>query len=703
MALDADGAFGAIVGQTEGYWLSQADFLQSGEEESILDEPGLKALGFPRDWPAVYSQSAALKSLIGKRGRIPARKVAVAGSPTPEELGKLPRGLCFSPLHSFANSERAAQAAPGLAVVRGWALYERLDRPSGSSFVAERYWWNALPDSGGWVDLTPRPAGWQRLLLAEAADDEVKRKSTLSTADARLQALLLAQRFPEFQLPAPGPPGAEAVPECVFQTFLGGRKLLEQKPGGRSSKTCIDRVTVHKSGGVDYSKFSNIEDSDDEKLVPKQEESFLVKKRLPRLHPDLVLDRLLPFLALPELQPRCLVASLAQGTWESKPCLRVSGQVPLQARMWSIICICRYPKDPDAYYNQGAGKDLHIIFRWPDEPSMVHEEMVDSIHAANANCAAMQADIAAKHAASLAQWVQYLWTQIASLQGKVVELEDWKKKTLDDMTRLRFEHKLLRRRVCPAEEVDDEPKLPAKAKSMPLVLADHVDDGFKVKGLQTSMTAPASSMRPPPGLEVAQAATEAANAKQVRFSAPSEKPQGLSCSGSASPQTPSGGVPRSVSSFSDFGGSLAGEPLDEGPLEGINVVMSTTADGEVCQLAEWRIGHLSTKLKGCMGRALVSSPFSAWGLEDIRLMVFPDGKEPVKGPRSRRQKELYLKKVSEGPLDGCLKLKVPDCPAPHVIEYFLSIGSVRCGPFKHNFGESTVNGCLDFAIDWLGQ
>ncbi|CAE8631305.1 unnamed protein product, partial [Polarella glacialis] len=340
---------------------------------------------------------------------------------------------------------------------------------------------------------------------------------------------------------------------------------------------------------------------------------------------------------------------------------------------------------------------------WPDEPSMVHEEMVDSIHAANANCAAMQADIAAKHAASLAQWVQYLWTQIASLQGKVVELEDWKKKTLDDMTRLRFEHKLLRRRVCPAGEVDDEPKLPAKAKSMPLVLADHVDDGFKVKGLQTSMTAPASSMRPPPGLEVAQAATEAANAKQVRFSAPSEKPQGLSCSGSASPQTPSGGVPRSVSSFSDFGGSLAGEPLDEGPLEGINVVMSTTADGEVCQLAEWRIGHLSTKLKGCMGRALVSSPFSAWGLEDIRLMVFPDGKEPVKGPRSRRQKELYLKKVSEGPLDGCLKLKVPDCPAPHVIEYFLSIGSVRCGPFKHNFGESTVNGCLDFAIDWLGQ
>jgi len=84
-------------------------------------------------------------------------------------------------------------------------------------------------------------------------------------------------------------------------------------------------------------------------------------------------------------------------------------------------------------------------------------------------------------------------------------------------------------------------------------------------------------------------------------------------------------------------------------------------------------------------------------------MVFPDGKEVAKGPRSRRQKELYAKKVSEGPLEGCLKLKVPDCPPPHTLEYYLKIGDTRKGPFVHNFAESTVNGCVDFGIDWLKQ
>merc|ERR1719189_3889 len=127
------------------------------------------------------------------------------------------------------------------------------------------------------------------------------------------------------------------------------------------------------------------------------------------------------------------------------------------------------------------------------------------------------------------------------------------------------------------------------------------------------------------------------------------------------------------------------------------------AVGVEAEVAQWRIGQLSTKLRGCMGRALVSSPFSMWGLEDLRLMVFPDGKEVAKGPRSRRQKEAYAKKVSEGPLEGCLKLKVPDCPAPHILEYYLRIGPCRQGPFKHNFSESTVNGCLDFGIDWLKQ
>ncbi|CAE6966335.1 unnamed protein product, partial [Symbiodinium natans] len=69
--------------------------------------------------------------------------------------------------------------------------------------------------------------------------------------------------------------------------------------------------------------------------------------------------------------------------------------------------------------------------------------------------------------------------------------------------------------------------------------------------------------------------------------------------------------------------------------------------------------------------ALVSPPFNAAGLEELRLMVFPEGKETTKGPRSKRQRELYSKKVNEGPLEGCLKLKVPSCPPQLELHYFL--------------------------------
>jgi len=364
------------------------------------------------------------------------------------------------------------------------------------------------------------------------------------------------------------------------------------------------------------------------------------------------------------------------------------------------------PKDWSSYMGNGMGNgDMAVD--------------LNSIHAANATNAAFHADVAAKHAASLAQWVQYLWGQIAQLQTKVVELEDWKMRTLDDMNKLRFEHKLLRKSV--ASDDDDVPGLPGKTKSLPLLLADHVADdaplgfglaGFQLerkkgrKGSEASTPASSSSMRPPPGLPPGPAPGPpdlALDGKEktsrVRFAEQAPTPTNAS----ASPTNEDDDfnmAPRSISTMSmashvtDFG--------EDGPLEGVRVEQGLV-DGVPAEIAEWRIGHLSTKLRGCMGRALVSSAFSMWGLEDLRLMVFPDGKEVAKGPRSRRQKELYAKKVTEGPLDGCLKLKVPDCPSPHILEYYLSIGSIRKGPFKHNFAESTVNGCLDFGEDWLQQ
>jgi len=334
---------------------------------------------------------------------------------------------------------------------------------------------------------------------------------------------------------------------------------------------------------------------------------------------------------------------------------------------------------------------------------------LNSIHAANATCAAFHADVAAKHAASLAQWLQYLCCQIATLQSKVVELEDWKMKTLDEMNRLRFEHKLLRKKVAP-ETDEDAPPLPGKAKSLPLLLADHVDAGTgsdsEKRGKRSkasSFSTAVSSIRPPPGLEAAensQCSTGGLEkSKSVRF-ASSDVATVVKSPSQTTANDPVFSMPRSLSSLSEA--SQVADVPDEGLLEGVSVA-PTTVDGFKAEVAQWRIGHLSTKLRGCMGRALVSSPFTMWGLQDLRLMVFPDGKEVVKGPRSRRQKELYTKKVTEGPLEGCLKLKVPDCPAPHTLEYYLKIGSCRKGPFLHNFAESTVHGCVDFGVDWLKQ
>jgi hypothetical protein len=286
--------------------------------------------------------------------------------------------------------------------------------------------------------------------------------------------------------------------------------------------------------------------------------------------------------------------------------------------------------------------------------------------------AAYHADVAAKHAAStanhatiLAQWVQHLWHQHESLQSKVKELEDWKRRTLEDMRKLREEHKQLRKRFGADEPKEDHVPGVRKSVSMPVTVSP---------GLS-----PETPMSVPPGLDLPQTSTN----EEDDVSSP------------ASGGLAAGGLARILS---EDGGEGAQN-------EGVSV-KDCALDGQTCQRAEWRIGHLSVKLRGCMGRALVSPPFTAWGMEDLRLMIYPDQKESATGPRSRRQKELYNKKVSDGPLDGCLKLKVPNCPAPHTLGYYLTVGAAdtnRKGPFTHNFAECTVSDPAEFGMDWLSQ
>lgn len=135
--------------------------------------------------------------------------------------------------------------------------------------------------------------------------------------------------------------------------------------------------------------------------------------------------------------------------------------------------------------------------------------------------------------------------------------------------------------------------------------------------------------------------------------------------------------------------------------------MHQKIDGEdvKCWRVAWRIAHLHVKLRGCMGRAIVSPPFSVCGLDDVRLMMCPvPGQE---GMRNRKAKEEYNKKVQESRLDGCLKLKGPSCPPPHELTYFLTVGKgdkrEEKGPFKHNFSDSTVTSSTDFGSGWIRQ
>jgi hypothetical protein len=281
-----------------------------------------------------------------------------------------------------------------------------------------------------------------------------------------------------------------------------------------------------------------------------------------------------------------------------------------------------------------------------------NQEMTNiDTRAIGAATAAYQAEMASKHSVSLALWVQHLWGQVHLLQGKVNELEDWKRRALDEVRRLRDDQKELKLRVSDAAQ--EGGGFPQKAKTVP------------AKGIPNP--GPPPGLSTPPGLRKEETADS--------FGNPSEHTSGYTS------------------------GSVATEA---GQIEGIEVTEGEV-DGKPCEIAEWRIGHLSSKLKGCMGKALVSPPFTAAGLEDVRLMVFPEGKDAPKGPRSKRQKELYAKKVSEGPLDGCLKMKfVPEEGSP-VLEYYLSVGSERRGPFKHDFGEKNINGCDDFGVDWLNQ
>eukprot|EP00927_Polykrikos_kofoidii_P082415 TRINITY_DN8198_c0_g3_i1.p1 TRINITY_DN8198_c0_g3~~TRINITY_DN8198_c0_g3_i1.p1 ORF type:complete len:872 (-),score=167.63 TRINITY_DN8198_c0_g3_i1:87-2702(-) len=179
----------AVPGQSVGTWLTDDDFLCT-EDIAVLE---MGKLGFPRDWPAVYSSSKVLKSLIGKKGRCAGKKVSVVPPASAEDRASV-ENVRLHRLNSFSNATMIAEAT-GMSVVRGWAVFELLDKAVSAAFVAERYWWNAGTD-GRWIDFSPRPKGWSELLLAEAAgDSSSKTEAQLTLAQVELARFLLRERF----------------------------------------------------------------------------------------------------------------------------------------------------------------------------------------------------------------------------------------------------------------------------------------------------------------------------------------------------------------------------------------------------------------------------------------------------------------------------------------------------------------------------
>jgi hypothetical protein len=194
-------------------WLDFDDFVGDwprGEQRMVL--------AFPSEWPAVFKQSVALRTLVNKRLR-GTRCRAV--EPALESDKAATKALTLRPLHSFQNALAVSEVL-GWRLVKGFVVLESTVVAGGksaalraaiaaemdvaepaadaSSFVAIRHWWNARED-GAWIDLTPPllpplPGRDARVLLVESERGEKhevpltrrKQDETVAAADRLVRA-----------------------------------------------------------------------------------------------------------------------------------------------------------------------------------------------------------------------------------------------------------------------------------------------------------------------------------------------------------------------------------------------------------------------------------------------------------------------------------------------------------------------------------
>lgn len=147
--------------------------------------------------------------------------------------------------------------------------------------------------------------------------------------------------------------------------------------------------------------------------------------------------------------------------------------------------------------------------------------------------------------------------------------------------------------------------------------------------------------------------------------------------------------------------------LDDELLECVSVNPVTNQNESVGHTSrvEWRIPHFRQRVKAGMGNPLVSSSFCLQDLSDLRLMVFPDADGKLVGMRGKSKTATFMKMLAAKSLRFALKLKVPVVAAnTPVLKFYLSVGSTAPqGPFVCDFAERAIQGCDDFAVDWLSQ
>lgn len=135
-------------------------------------------------------------------------------------------------------------------------------------------------------------------------------------------------------------------------------------------------------------------------------------------------------------------------------------------------------------------------------------------------------------------------------------------------------------------------------------------------------------------------------------------------------------------------------------------VTEEEVDGKTVHLVKWRIDRVETKFRDCIGRPLVSQPFEVKdkvNLPELRLMVSPNIGENVSSMTMKEQKSRYEAVLSEGPLNGSLKLKVVNNFDDRlVITFNLFVGSQKKGPLTHDFADSIIHVC-DFESNWLKE